>query len=72
MWWEKVMKAAICATSSGMDSCKAALEKPEQAGYWFGDRTSQGQGLLCENRNGMGNALSSPDKMGLAREVSVL
>lgn len=26
------MKAAICVAVSGMDSCEAALEKPEQAG----------------------------------------
>lgn len=70
MWWDKVTKAAMCATASGMDSCKAALEKPEQAGasgYWFGDKVSQGQGLLCGNCSGIENALSSPDKMGLAR-----
>lgn len=26
------MKAAICITASGMDSCRAASEKPGQAG----------------------------------------
>lgn len=50
------MKAAICASASGMDSCKAALEKPEQAGasgYRFGERISQGQGLLYGNSSGI-------------------
>lgn len=69
------MKAAVCATASGMDSCKAASEKPEQvgaSGYWFRDRISQGQSLSCGNHKRMAKTLSNPDKMGLAREVSML
>lgn len=69
------MKAAVCATASDMDSCKAASEKPEQvgtSGYWFRDRISQGQSLSCGNHKRMAKTLSNPDKMGLTREVSML
>lgn len=69
------METAICATTSGMDSCKAASEKPEQvgaSGYWFRDRISQGQGLSCGKHNRTAKTVSSPDEIGLARAVSML